>query len=101
MYTLTSKGTLHNNLLYVIQLLPQECKIILKSLCTYTDFAGGSDSKETTCNEGDLGSIPGSGRSPGAGLGNPLQYSCLKNPMDRQACQATVHEAATESDKAK
>ena len=61
----------------------------------YMDFPGGSDSNETTCNEGDLGSIPGSGRSPGAGLGNPLWYSCLKNPMDRQACQSIVHEAAT------
>ena len=80
LYTLKSKGTLHNNLLYVIQLLPQECKIILKSLCTYTDFAGGSDSKETTCNEGDLGSLPGSGRSPGAGLGNPLRILAWKTP---------------------
>ena len=40
---------------------------------------------------GDLGSIPGSGRSPGEGNGNPLQYSCLENPMDRGAWQATVH----------
>ena len=43
---------------------------------------------------GDVGSIPGSGRSPGEGNGNPLQYSCLGNPMDRGAWQATVHEAA-------
>ena len=42
--------------------------------------AGGSDSKESTCNEGDLGSIPGLGRSPGGGHGNPLRYSCLENP---------------------
>ena len=55
-------------------------------------FPGGSDSKESTCNEGDLGLIPGLGRSPGGGHGNPLQYSCLVNPMDRGACQATVHE---------
>ena len=41
---------------------------------------------------GDLGSIPGSGRSPGEGNGNPVQYSCLRNPMDREAWQATVHE---------
>ena len=41
---------------------------------------GGSDGKESTCNAGDLGSIPGLGRSPGGGLGNPLQYSCLENP---------------------
>ena len=43
---------------------------------------------------GDLGLIPGSGRSPGEGNGNPLQYSCLENPMDRGACQATVHGVA-------
>ena len=54
-YTLKSKGTLHNNLLYVIHLFPQECKIILKPLCMYTGFPDGSDSEETTCNEGDLG----------------------------------------------
>ena len=46
-------------------------------------FPGGSDCKESTCNAGDLGSIPGLGRSPGAGNGNPFQYSCLENPMDR------------------
>ena len=43
-------------------------------------FSGGSDSKESTCNVGDLGLIPGLGRSPGEGNGNPLQYSCLENP---------------------
>ena len=42
-------------------------------------------SKETVCDAGDTGSIPGSGRSPGEGKGNPLQYSCLGNPMDRGA----------------
>ena len=46
--------------------------------------------KESTCNAGDLASIPGLGRSPGEGNGNPLQYSCLENPMDRGAWQATV-----------
>ena len=54
-------------------------------------FAGGSDSKESACHVGDLGSIPGLGRSPGGGHGNPLQYSCLGNPMDRGAWLATVH----------
>ena len=44
-----------------------------------------------TCNAGDLGSIPGSGRSSGGGHGNPLQYSCLGNPLDRGAWRATVH----------
>ena len=51
-------------------------------------FHGGSDSKESSCNVGDLGLIPGLGRSPGGGHGNPLQYSCLENPMDRGAWQA-------------
>ena len=46
--------------------------------------------KEFTCNAGDQGSIPGSGRSSGEGNGKPLQYSCLENPMDREALQATV-----------
>ena len=54
-------------------------------------FLGGSESKESTCNAGDLGSIPGLGRSPGEGHGNPLQYSCLENHMDRGAWWATVH----------
>ena len=49
-----------------------------------------SVSKESACNAGDLGSISGLGRSPGEGNGNPLHDSCLKNPMDRGACQATV-----------
>ena len=48
-------------------------------------FRGGSEGKESACNAGDLGSIPGSGRSLGEGNGNPLQYSCLENPMDREA----------------
>ena len=51
---------------------------------------GGSDSKESTCNAGDLGSIPGLGRSPGEGNGTPFQSSCLENSMDRGAWRATV-----------
>ena len=47
------------------------------------DFLGGSDGKESVCSAGDLGSIPGSGRSPGEGNGNSLLYSCLDNPMNR------------------
>ena len=53
-------------------------------------FEFGSDGKASAYNAGDLGSIPGSGRSPGEGNGNPLQYSCLENPMDKEAWQATV-----------
>ena len=55
---------------------------------------GGWGSKESACNAGDLGTIPMSGRSPGEGNGNPLQYSCLENPMDRGAWQDTVHGVA-------
>ena len=65
-------------------------RILAASLVAH-GFPGGSDSKESACNVGDLGSIPGSGRSPGEGNGNPLQYSCLENPMDRGAWQTTVH----------
>ena len=54
-------------------------------------FPGGSDGRESACNGGDLGSVPGLGRSPGEGNGNPLQYSCLENPMDKGAWQATFH----------
>ena len=52
---------------------------------------GGSVGKESACSAGDLGLIPGSGRSPGEGNGNPLEQSCLENPMDKGAWQATVH----------
>ena len=48
-------------------------------------FPGGSDGKEFTCNVGDVASIPGLGRSPGGGYGNPLQYSCLENPHGQRS----------------
>ena len=57
-------------------------------------FSSGSDSKESACNEGDLGSIPGLGRSPGGGLGNPLQHSCPENSMDRGAWWTAAHGVA-------
>ena len=60
-------------------------------------FPGGSEVKASASNAGDLGLIPGLGRSPGGGHGNPLQYSCLENPMDGRAWWATVHGVA-ESD---
>ena len=62
------------------------------------DFPDSSVGKESACNVGDLGLIPGLGRSPGEGKGNPLQYSCLGNPMDRGAWWATVHGVAKKSD---
>ena len=62
----------------------------LFSVC-FLGFPGGAEVKASACNVGDLGSIPGLGRSPGEGNGNPLQYSCLVNPMDGGAWWATVH----------
>ena len=69
-----------------------ETNIILDQLYfNKYSYPGGSDVKESTYSAGDLGSIPVLGRSRGGGNGNPLQYSCLKNSMDREAWQATVH----------
>ena len=74
------------------------CLFFLKFDCFYpsTVFPGGSVLKNPPGNAGDKGSIPGSARSPGGGHGNPLQCSCLGNPMDREAWWATVH-GVTES----
>ena len=63
----------------------------LRVLKYFWGFSGGSDSEESACNAGDPALTPLSGRSPGGGHGNPLQYSCLENPMERGALQATVH----------
>ena len=62
------------------------------------EFPGGSVVKNLPANAGDMGSIPGSGRSPGVGNGNPLQHSCLGNPMDGGAWQAEIHEVTKELD---
>ena len=59
-------------------------------------FPGGSDGKESACNVGDPALILGLGRSPGEGNGNPLQYSCLENPIDRGAWWAVVHQGHKE-----
>ena len=61
---------------------------------TFVGFPSGSGGKESACDARDLGLIPGSGRSPAKGNGNPLQYHCLENPMDRGGWQATVHRVA-------
>ena len=63
-------------------------------ICIIWGFLGSSVGKESACNAGDPDSIPGWGRSPGEGNGNPLQYSCLENPMDRGVWQATVRGVA-------
>ena len=60
----------------------------------FLGFPGGSDGKESACSVGDLGSIPGLRRSLGGGHDKPLQYSCLENPMNREAWQATVYGVA-------
>ena len=65
-----------------------------ESLDLGEEFLCGSVGKESACSAGNLGLIPGFGRSPGGGHGNPLKYSCLENPMDRGAWQATVHGVA-------
>ena len=64
----------------------------------FVDFPGGSGVKNLPANAADTGSIPGLRRSPGEGTGKPLQYSCLGNPMNREAWRATVHGIARESD---
>ena len=65
--------------------------VFLKLIMTILGFSGGSDGTESACNAGELGLIPGSGSSPGGGHGNPLQYSCLENSMNRGAWWTTVH----------
>ena len=63
----------------------------LNWITVWSDFPSSSDGIESACSAGDLGLIPGLGRSPGEGTGNPPQYSCLENPKDRGAWQVTVH----------
>ena len=69
-------------------------EILTIKLFLIKGFPGGSEVKASASNTGDLGSIPGLGRSPGEGNGNPLQYSCLEKPMDGGAWWATVHGVA-------
>ena len=97
--------------LSIIQVLLQACllkrrlqwiaALIRSKICVLLelslDFPGGSDGKASAYNAGDPGLIPGLGKSSGEGNGNPLQYSCLENPMDRGAWRATIHGVA-ESD---
>ena len=65
--------------------------IFYQDVCMTMGFPGGSDCKESACSAGDRVWIAGSGRSPGEGNGNPLQYFCLENSMDRGAWWATIH----------
>ena len=76
---------------------PLDCKLLKAgnySSLIFDLFPGGSEVKVCARNAGGLGSVPGLGTSPGEGNGNPLQYSCLENPMDGGAWWATVHRVA-------
>ena len=87
------QGTIHpcqDSLWFSSPSCDQAGKFNLGAICK-SSFPHSSVGKESACNAGDLGSIPGSGRSPGEGTGNPLQYSCLENSMDRGTWQAAVH----------
>ena len=64
--------------------LREKLRLARGALRPNLSFPGGSEVRVSACNAGDLGSIPGSGRSPGEGNGSPLQYSCLENPVDRE-----------------
>ena len=72
-------------IIYIYIFFPLFLQFLLYVCFLLLDFPGGSDSKASAYNVGDPGSIPGLGRSPGEGNGNPLQYSSLENPMDREA----------------
>ena len=81
--------------LYCCSLFPHTMFLVkLQFILQYTCSPGDSDSKESACRAGDLGSTPRSGRSPGEGNGYPVQYSCLENSLDRGAWQAMVHGVA-------
>ena len=90
---------LHNNVIVpnTTELYTQECLrewvlyVCLPQLKIKRGFPDSSAGKESACNAGDLGLVPGLGKSPGERNGSPLQYSCLENSMDREAWWATVH----------
>ena len=81
-------------------MLSKQTRVAIPDSCFLSPFnpQSGSEGKEPACSEGDPGSIPGLGRSPREGNGNPLQYSCLGKPMHRKAWWATVHGVTKELD---
>ena len=87
----------------LVQFLGQEVSLEKDRLPTpvFLGFPGGSGGKESTCNVGDLGSIPGLGRSPGGGHGNPLQHSCLENPHGQRSLAGYSSLGLKESDTSK
>ena len=80
--------------MFLLHSITYDCNLIVFWHATFLDFPHSSVGKESACNAGDRGSIPGLGRSPAEGNGNLLQYSCLENPMDKGAWWATVHGVA-------
>ena len=82
--TLSSRKTVSVWVMYLLHYSPNKFAICQNYSSSFplSGFPGGSDSKVSVCNAGDPSSIPGSGRSPGEGNGNPLQYSCMENSMD-------------------
>ena len=92
MHTVTNIVFLLSGPSYHYASLVSLCFLLIITLSlSLLGFPGGSDGNTSACNVGDPGLIPGSGRSPGEGNGNPLQYSCLENPMPRGTWWATVH----------
>ena len=89
----TRKGPKSGMTYLIIGILKNSCEPVL-------GFPGGSDGKDSACNAGNPVSISGLGRSPGEGNGNPLQYSCLENPMDRRAWRTNSLWGCKESDTA-
>ena len=87
-------GPYYFSILYIVVCICQFQSPSLSLVTITLGFPGGSDGKESVCNAGDLGLIPGSGRSPGEGNGNLIQYTCLENYMDKGAQWARVHGAA-------
>ena len=77
---------LPGSVIAVIQMVARQEVIQFRNTCICKGFPGGLDGKASACNAGDKGVIPGSGRCPREGNGNPLQNSCLENPMDGGAC---------------
>ena len=90
-----SQDSLHKTSEFLVWTPAEGSAVTFQCLLSSTlSFTVGSDSKESTCNAGDLGSMPGLERSPGEGNSYTLQFSCLENPMDRGAWWATVHRVA-------
>ena len=83
----------HISPILLLHMVVSLCLLLMRKSVTFDEefFPGGSEGKASACDAEDPGSIPGLGRSPGEGNGNPIQYSCLENPMDRGAWWPTVH----------